>query len=162
MSTLAGHATETCSRTAIINYQEILVDTNSTQKGEGLRYYIEKDAIAKSYLDKYQKRTKIQWPNVVLGTAGTIMTLSGFLVNKESNNRRALIIGGLTMLTINFLVARTIAYNNEQNLHEAIKEYNKRNLPRIYFNPWHDSKKKFFNTQGKMSPAIIINIARSF
>ena len=36
---------ETCSRTAIINYQKILVDINTTHKGEGLRYYLEKDTV---------------------------------------------------------------------------------------------------------------------
>ena len=29
----------------------------------------------------------------------------------------------------------TLEFNNEKNLTRAIEEYNKRNLPKIYFNP---------------------------
>ena len=35
----SAHSTDTCSRIATINYQDILIDTSSTKKGEGLRYY---------------------------------------------------------------------------------------------------------------------------
>jgi len=48
-------AVETCSRIAIINYQEVLVDSNASDKGEGLRYHLEKDPVAKEYLNTYQK-----------------------------------------------------------------------------------------------------------
>ena len=39
------------------------------------------------------------------------------------------------MILVNFFVARTLEYNNEQNLSRAIEEYNKRNLPKIFFYP---------------------------
>jgi hypothetical protein len=38
-------------------------------------------------------------------------------------------------MIINFLVAKTMETSNEQNLRKAIEEYNKRNLPKIYYNP---------------------------
>ena len=56
-----SHAVETCSRIAIVNYQEVLVDSNASEKGEGLRYHLEKDPVAKEYLDTYQKNSAIQW-----------------------------------------------------------------------------------------------------
>jgi hypothetical protein len=127
-------AQEACSRTAIINQQEVLVDSNSTQKGEGLRFYLEKDKIASSYLQKYQDGTKIKWYSAALGTVGTSMIIGSFFVNGESDSKQSLMIGGATAIIINFLMSRTIESSNEKNLNRAIQEYNKRNLPRIEFN----------------------------
>jgi hypothetical protein len=127
-------AVETCSRIAIINYQEVLVDANSSQKGEGLRYQLEKDPIAKSYLDTYQKHSGIQWPSAVLGTAGTGLLLVG-LFNSDPDNKRVFLITGTATILVNFLLARTLEVANEVNLNKAIEEYNKRNLPKIFFNP---------------------------
>lgn len=128
-------ATETCSRIAIINYQEVLVDTSSTQKGEGLRFHLEKDKKAKSYLDKYQESTQIRWQNSLMGSLGTVLILSSFFSNGSDTNKKSLIIGGATLVAINFLVAKTLDSANEQNLINSIEEYNKRNLPKIYFSP---------------------------
>ena len=130
-----AYSAEACSRIAIINYQEVLVDTNSTQKGEGLRFHLQKDEKAKENLDKYQKGTQIRWQNSLLGSLGTGLVLSSFLINSESNNKRSLLIGGATIIAINFLVAKTLDASNEKNLINAIDEYNKRNLPKIYFTP---------------------------
>ena len=130
----ASLAVETCSRTAIINYQEVLVDSNASDKGEGLRYQIEKDPKALEYLDKYQKNSSIRWPNAILGTAGTGLMLMGFFTS-NSEDRRTFVITGTATILINFLVAKTLEVNNEVNLNRAIEEYNKRYLPKIYFNP---------------------------
>lgn len=133
-NSVAASAVETCSRIAIINYQEVLVDSNTSQKGEGLRYHLEKDPIAKQYLDTYQKNSGIRWPSAVLGTAGTGLLLFGFF-NSDSENRRLYILSGTATILVNFLVARTLEVTNENNLNRAIEEYNKRNLPKIFFNP---------------------------
>ena len=129
-----GHAVETCSRVATINYQEVLVDSNSTDKGEGLRFHLDKDAIAKNYLDLYQKNSSVTWPTAVIGTTGTAVLLIGFF-NRHSTDRPIFLISGTAMILVNFLIARTLEFNNEKNLTRAIEEYNKRNLPKIYFNP---------------------------
>ena len=134
-------AVETCSRIAVINYQEVLVDTNSTEKGEGLRYHLEKDPVAKSYLDKYQEGTQIHWENAVMGTLGTGLMIGGILAQDDSTSRSPMLIGGATIMIINFLVAKTFENSNEENLNKAIEEYNKRNLPKIYFNPGQSSRK---------------------
>lgn len=130
----ASFASETCSRIATINYQEILVDPNTSQKGEGLRYYIEKDQIAKEYLDEYQKNTQITWKNALLGSLGTGLMISSLFVD-DDQDKRIYIVSGATMVLLNFLVARTLEITNEQNLNKAVEEYNKRNLPKIFFNP---------------------------
>ncbi len=111
------------------------MDTNSTQKGEGLRFHLEKDKKAKEYLDEYQKGTQIKWQNSLLGSVGTGLVLTSFLTNSSSNNKKSLLIGGATLIAINFLVAKTLESANEKNLINAIEEYNKRNLPKIYFSP---------------------------
>ena len=133
-STAQLKAVETCSRVAIINFQEILVDTNSTEKGEGLRYYLDKDPQAKMYLEKYQEGTQIKWQNALLGTAGSTMLIGGLLTS-DSDKKQTFLISGATLIALNFLVARTLEMVNEDNLNKAIEEYNKRNLPKIYFSP---------------------------
>ncbi len=150
-----AYAVETCSRIAIINYQEVLVDTNSTEKGEGLRFHLEKDKTAKSYLDAYQEGTQIKWQNAVLGTAGTTMMLAGILTNNDSERKQTLLIGGATFMILNFLVARTLEASNEQNLIKAIEEYNKRNLPKIYFNPDRE-------TDGSLGPGVSFSISKEW
>ena len=42
---------EPCSRSARINYQDVLVDTSSTRKGEGIKFYLEKDPIARTEVE---------------------------------------------------------------------------------------------------------------
>lgn len=128
------NAVETCSRIAIINFQEVLVDSNTAEKGEGLRYHLEKDPVAKDFFNTYQKHSAIRWPNAVLGTAGTSLLLFGFF-SSDSQDRQTYLISGAATLFANFLIARTLEVNNEVNLNRAIEEYNKRNLPKIYFNP---------------------------
>lgn len=124
---------ETCSRVAIVNFQEILVDTNSSQKGEGLRFYLEKDKTAESYLDLYQENSKIKWHNAALGSAGSGLILAGLLTSGNRNARQSLLIGGATMILVNFFISKTQENANEANLRRAVEEYNQRNLPRIYF-----------------------------
>lgn len=124
-------AAETCSRTAIINYQEILIDTDSTRRGEGLRYYLEKDDVALQYLDKYQEGVEMKWHSALAGTAGTGLLIAGLFTNSTSDSKSMMYIGGATLLALNFLIAKTLSTANEQNLIKAVEEYNKRNLPRI-------------------------------
>lgn len=127
-------AQDTCSRTAVINQQEVLIDSNSTQKGEGLRHYLEKDKVASEFLEKYQDGTTVQWHNAALGTIGTSMIISSFFVNSAGSGKKTLLIGGITSIVVNFLMARTFESANEKNLDRAILEYNKRNLPQIEYN----------------------------
>lgn len=155
MTSLA--AMETCSRTAVINYQEVLVDTNSNQKGEGLRYYLEKDLVARDYLDKYQDGTRLKWYQAIPGSVGTGLTLVGIL-SPGDNNRRSLIIGGITLILVNFLVAKTLEAANEENLQKSIEEYNKRNLPIIHFNQGKDQNR----SGDEFLPSILINYSRTF
>ncbi len=133
-----GYAAESCSRTAIVNYQEVLVDASSSNRGEGLRYYLQRDPVAKKLLDEYQKNNRPRWQAAALGTVGTATILAGFLRSSEGENelltgRNTLIFGGLTMVGVSYLISRTNQYNNEWLLQRAIEEHNKRNTPRIYF-----------------------------
>lgn len=125
---------ETCSRAAIVNHQEILVDTNSSTKGEGLRYYLEKDPESLQLLEKYQDGTRVKFLNAALGTTSSGLLIAGLLTNKDSKKRQTLIISGAALLLVNFLYSKTLERSNEVYLQKAIDTYNKRNLPRIYFN----------------------------
>ncbi len=147
-------AVETCSREAIINYQSILVDTNSTQKGEGLRFYLQKDQKALAHLNDYQSGTEITWKNAILGTAGTGLIISTGFLDTSSKNKNTIILAGISMIAINFLIARTLEFKNEDNLQQAIQEYNKRNLPKINFRPISYHGKRFFETS--------LNITKAF
>lgn len=137
----AVSAQETCSRVANVNYQEILVDSNQSQKGEGLRFYLQNDEIAKGYLDSYQKNSARNWPTAALGTLGTGVALTGIFMSDDQLKQTLLLTGG-AMLLVNFLFAKTLMKANETNLIKAIEEYNKRNLPKIQFDPTASNSEK--------------------
>lgn len=148
-------AVETCSRIAIINFQEVLVDANASEKGEGLRYHLEKDPVAREYLELYQRNSAIHWPAALLGTAGSGLLLYGFFSGNSEDRQVYLISGGATIL-VNFLIARTLEVTNEANLNRAVEEYNKRNLPKIFFNPQS-------NLQGSLSfPGFKIGLTKDW
>lgn len=135
-----AHAVETCSRVATINYQEVLVDVSSKNRGEGLRYYLEKDDVAKELLNEYQDNNRPTWKSAALSTLGTAMILGGLLRTSGGDNetvtsRNFLLFGGATMIAVSYLVSKTNQYNNEYLLLQSIEEYNKRNTPKIFFSP---------------------------
>lgn len=138
-------AAETCSRVATINYQEVLVDVSSNNRGEGLRYYLEKDQPAKGLLDEYQENNRPSWKNAALSTLGTGMIAGGILrtgsgEGESFTNRNVLIVGGISMIAISYLVSRTNQYKNEYLLQKSVEEYNKRNTPKIYLTPLDTQK----------------------
>jgi hypothetical protein len=135
-----GLGAETCSRVATINYQEVLVDVSSSNRGEGLRYYLAKDAVAKELLDEYQHNNRPTLGNAAMSTFGTAMIIGGLLRGPEGRDdtltsRNFLLIGGATLIAVSYLIAKTNQYNNEYLLSKSVEEYNKRNTPRIFFTP---------------------------
>lgn len=133
-------STETCSRVAIINYQEVLVDVSSSNRGEGLRFYLEKDEVAKGLLDEYQENNRPTWKGAALSTVGSAFMLAGFLRSSEGHGealtgRGTLLLAGSTMIALSYLISKTKQYNNEHLLQKSIEEYNKRNTPRIFLTP---------------------------
>ncbi len=133
-------AAETCSRVAVINYQEVLVDVSSKNRGEGLRYYLEKDEVSKSLLNEYQANNIPTWKSAALSTVGTGMLLGGLLRTSSGGegtitSRNFLLFGGMTMIGISYLISKTNQFNNEYLLLKSIEEYNKRNTPKIFFSP---------------------------
>ena len=134
-------ANETCSRVAVINYQEILVDAGSSKKGEGLRYYLDKDPISRELLDKYQEENKPSTWSAAASTVGSLFILSGLLQTNKAEgfaNRDSLLYSGAILISISYLTSKTLQYNNEEYLKQAIDQYNKRNSPKIFFNPYSD------------------------
>ena len=142
---LSAQAVETCSRVATINYQEVLVDVSSKNKGEGLRYYLQKDPVSKSLLDEYQQKNQTTWKSAALSTLGTGMVIAGLIRTNDGKNenftgKNFLIFGGLGTIIVSYFVAKTIEVNNETILNRSVEEYNKRNTPRIFFAPSTDFK----------------------
>lgn len=137
---LSAFADNSCSRVATVNYQEVLVDVSNKNRGEGLRYYLEKDAVSKELLNEYQDNNRPTWKSAALSTLGTAMILGGILStgggdSEAFTNRNFLIFGGITMIGISYLIHKTNQYNNEYLLLKSIEEYNKRNAPKIFFSP---------------------------
>ncbi|HXH31645.1 MAG TPA: hypothetical protein VNJ01_12600 [Bacteriovoracaceae bacterium] len=133
-------AAETCSRVATINYQEILVDVSNNNRGEGLRYYLEKDAVSKGLLDEYQGNNRATWKSAAVSTLGTGMILAGLLRTTEGKgetfiSKNFLLVGGIGIIAFNYLFSTTKQFNNEVLLTKSIQEYNKRNTPKIFFSP---------------------------
>jgi hypothetical protein len=136
----SAFAAETCSRVATINYQEILVDVSSKNRGEGLRYYLQKDEVAKGLLNEYQENNRPTWKSAALSTLGTGMIIAGLLRTSGGEGdsitgRNFLLFGGATMIAVSYMVSKTIQYNNEYLLSKSVEEYNKRNTPKIFFSP---------------------------
>lgn len=133
---------ETCSRVATINYQEVLVDVSNNNRGEGLRYYLEKDQVSKQLLDEYQENNRPSWKSAAMSTVGSGMMIVGLLSNGSSDNelisRNTLLFGGATLIAVSYLISKTIQYNNEYLLQKSVEEYNKRNTPKIFFSPSGD------------------------
>jgi hypothetical protein len=137
-------AAETCSRVAIINYQEVLVDAGSNKKGEGLRFYLEKDGQSKALLDAYQDKNRPTIWGAATSTIGSFMILSGLVQTSNSansQNKNSLMLGGGILVALSYLTSKTLQYNNEALLQNSIDQYNQRNLPRIYFSPTQDNGK---------------------
>jgi hypothetical protein len=130
---------------ATINYQEVLVDASSSNRGEGLRFYLNKDPMARELLNEYQKNNRPTWKSAAASTLGTAMILVGFLRNDSGENeaftnKNFLILGGMSLIGFSYLVSKTNQYRNEYLLLNSIEEYNKRNSPKIYFSPTSDGK----------------------
>ncbi len=139
-ASVLGWGAETCSRVATINYQDVLVDVSSNNKGEGLRYYLEKDQVSKALLDEYQENNRSTWKSAVGSTLGTGMILAGLLRTSDKKtdpllSQNFLLIGGIGVIAINYLFSTTREFNNEYLLSKSIQEYNKRNTPKIFFAP---------------------------
>ena len=138
-------AQETCSRIATVNYQEVIVDTSANAKGEGLRYYLSKDKKAEKLLDEYQAKNEVSIWSSSASTIGSAMVLVGLLQNDNSDGtnttRNNFIYGGLLIGAVNYLIVKTMQYSNEEILKNAVDQYNKRNLPRIYFSPYEDNNR---------------------
>ena len=137
-----GYANESCSRTATINYQNVLVDAGSNKRGEGLRFFLEKDPLSKKLLDEYQEKDKPTILSASVSTVGSLLILSGLIQTSNSENvqqTNSLIYSGSLLVALSYLVSRTLKLNNEKLLDESVKEYNKRNTPRIYFSPYNDN-----------------------
>ncbi len=114
-----------------INSQEVQIDLNSTQKGEGLKDYFEKDPKAYSYFEKYQEGNKFKWQDAILGTSGTLMVLTGLSMGNQSHSKGTIIITGASLILAQFVLGYSLKKSNESNLEKAIEEYNKRNFPKI-------------------------------
>ena len=142
LCSINAFANETCSRVATINYQKVLVDAGNNRRGEGLRFYLEKDPVSKKLLDDYQEKNKPTIFNASASTAGSIMVLAGLLQTNQADgvqNSNTLIFSGSILIALSYLTTKTLQLNNEKILNEAVEEYNKRNTPRIYFSPFKDN-----------------------
>jgi hypothetical protein len=131
-------ASESCSRTAVINYQEVLIDSANSLKGEGLRPYLSKDTQALSYLEIYQQNARPSFKSSFLGTTGVALSLLSFTTNSEHKapwNSKVLLTTGLSLIVINYIFNHTLQKTNEENLYKAIDEYNLKHRPKIEFTP---------------------------
>lgn len=131
-------AIETCSRTAYVNYQKVIIDSSTSNKGEGLRYYLAKDEKALELLNTYQLKNKPSTTSTFFSSLGGSMVLAGLVYSSFSTNRNtsnSLLFGGLAVVGLNFFYTRIKQYQSEPYLEQSIKEYNKRNTPKIFFSP---------------------------
>lgn len=132
-------ASEICSRVATVNYQEVLVDAGASARGEGLRFYLEKDQRAAALFREYQENASPDWKSTALSTLGGSMMIFGLTRTTDGGGlftRNSLVLSGATVIALSYLITKTLQYNNEYKLQRAVEEYNKRNRPLIYFSPF--------------------------
>lgn len=159
-------AQETCNRTAVINNQEVLVDINSNTKGEGLRPFLEKDTVALKYLNEYQEADKTYSKSALLGTIGVGIGLVGLFRSDDSGqdifSKKGMMLAGVVLLSVNYLVAKTQEFENEDKLERSIEEYNKRNLPKIYFMPYKEPQQSKARTRKSSDYGLLAGFTTSF
>lgn len=128
-----------CGRTAEINGENIAIDASTTQKGEGLRFYLTKDPEAKKYFDEYTESNKPNWKRIGVSTFGMGLIIGGFLSSNDTDNdffkRDTLLVSGVTIVALSFVYAKTRQSEKEVILQKSINEYNKRNEPKILITP---------------------------
>lgn len=160
LQSIYGFSSESCSRTATINYQEVLIDSANSLKGDGLRPYLSKDPIALQYLETYQKNARPSFKSSFLGTTGVLLSLLSFTTNSDNKapwNSKVLLTTGLTLIVVNFVFNIQLQSNNEENLYRAIDEYNLKNSPKIEFSPEEKA-----DTIGPQYPAFSIGFSKGF
>jgi hypothetical protein len=131
-------ARDMCSRIAIINHQEVIIDTGPRFKGEGLRYYLSKDEQSLELLNKYQENQRPSSSLSFLSTTGSIFIIGG-LAQTDNNNSSTLITTGLFLSIVSILFTKTMLYDNEKLLKKSVDQYNRSNYPKIYFAPALDN-----------------------
>ena len=160
-----SYGQQACGRTAVINNQPVLVDISSASKGEGLRPYLDKDAIAKSYLDQYQTNNLSPNQSAIIGSVAIGLVLGGATMPQRGNEgplkAGTLIAAGLSLLAVNFLVVQGLEFKNENLLRKSIDEYNKRNRPKIYFLPY-ENRWSYFSGGKQREFGLIAGLQASF
>ena len=135
-----------CSRTVQINGKNVSIDASSTQKGEGLRYYLSKDPIAYQYFEQYTDSNKPNWRRIGVSTFGIGLITAGLLSSNETKNifykRDTLFYSGIGIVALSFLYAKTKQGEKEVWLEKSVKEYNKRSQPKIYWAPQYAPEKQ--------------------
>ena len=119
----AQAANEACSREATVNFQKILVDPSTNKKGEGLRFYLNKDPVAQSYLDRYQSAGLPQWQTAALSTIGVgllgagIIQVTGDEGSTEDRIKRHkyFLMGGVSFLVFNFIISNHLYASSTSN-----------------------------------------------
>lgn len=135
-------AVDTCSRVAVVNYQEVLVDAGTGKMGEGLRFYLERDPVSKKLLDEYQEKNKPTIWRASASTVGSLFILASLSQTSEETgiqNKNTLLYTGGALIALSYLTSKTLKYSNEKILKSAVDHYNKRNSPHIYFSPYKDN-----------------------
>ena len=134
---------ETCSRIAVVNKQEVLVDPSSNSPGEGLKSFLEKDQEANQIFAEYQEGYRPSWKKSFLSTIGAASILTGLFVSNDNSgffNKSNLFITGGALILTGYFINLSFEYANEKKFTKAINEYNKRNEPKIYLLPSWSNK----------------------
>lgn len=151
-----GLASESCNRIAVVNYREIPVDTGNTP-GEGLRYFLEKDPVSEELLNQYQEEMQQPKWSTIMSSTGSFMLLGSLLQTNDKaegvQNKNTLLFGGALLVTLSFILTKTLQYNAQETLQNAVDQYNKRNSPRIYFSPYGRNNER---------PGVTIGVQQEF
>jgi len=150
----AKDSAPTCSRKAIFNNKEILIDGYTGARGSGLNKIMRSNPKALKHLSIYQNANDIQTFNLLSGTISTTSLITGLLYTGDRDNKNNFILFGGIVALINFLTTKTIQFYNERELTLAIEEYNKTSV--------HQIRRLDVSTKKQNKPSIFINKNWSF
>ena len=127
----AQSGTPTCSRKAIHDNREILIDGYTGIKGSGLNDLMKNHQKAMQHLQRYQNSGEIRTFNLLSGTISTASILTGLLYTGDKTNKSNFLFFGGIVALVNFLTTKTVEFYNERELALAIDEYNKTSEAKI-------------------------------
>lgn len=124
-----------CARQAYVGDELVQIDYGSEKNADVLRMYLEKSPESISLLDKYQAKETGKYLEMTTGTIGSIVVISALTGDMDDNLRSQRLLSGMGLLFVGYLFKRTLEFQRESILEDAVRIYNLSHTPKIFLSP---------------------------